>query len=72
MSDRKNEEMQYITDKLSKYNIKYEIFDDNALRAYGNFSGYTIIRSVCKGCVNVDRENLSYSRFERWLKRVRL
>lgn len=67
-----DELMGYITKKLTEYNIRYEIYDKSALRAYGNFSGYAVIRTNRKGWVEVDKRIMSYDTFEKWLKRARL
>lgn len=62
--------MEYILDKLSKYKIKYEMVNNQCLRVYGNFDGYSVIR-VPENTVEIDGRLNDYDDFENWLVEIK-
>jgi len=66
----KEENMEYILDKLSKYKIKYEMVNNQCLRVYGNFDGYSVIR-VPENTVEIDGCLNDYDDFENWLVEIK-
>lgn len=64
--------MEYILDKLSKYKIKYEMVNNQCLRVYGNFDGYSVIRvPEGKNTVEIDGRLNDYDDFENWLVEIK-
>lgn len=64
--------MKYVLDKLSKYKIKYETVNNQCLRVYGNFDGYSVIRvPEGKNTVEIDGRLNDYDDFENWLVEIK-
>ena len=62
--------MQHIIDKLQKLHIDYENISEDALRIYGNFRGFSVIRKAYDAgndWIEVDGRLMDMEDFESWL-----
>lgn len=65
--------MTYIEDKLKEWNIRHERVNTDTMRVYGNFEGFSVVRSSEQpGYVQVDGRLMDYGDFEDWLYSIKV
>lgn len=63
--------MQFILEKLKKYNIKFECVTDSTVKVYGNFKGFAVVESTENG-ISLDGQIITKEEFEYWLYLIKV
>lgn len=65
--------MGYIENKLKEWNIRHERVNTDTILVYGNFDGFSVVRSSEQsGYVQVDGKLMDYGDFEDWLYSIKM